>query len=262
MDAEQQKADDAFQAGFNSVSGDEPPAQETVAEVVAPTETVEAEQAPEPLEEAGEQPVFAGFTESELKSLLARAAKVDELEAQVRKAHGKIGELNGTMQEFRKAPTQTPSVKVPAPEEYSHVESDYADIAAYVNARVGAVESRIQEQAPQQQAAEPAPNMQLELMDHLHEGWREKIGSQDFKLWITTQPDDVRETFESTQKAKELSAVIGKFDAWAGGRDTRQTKSKQRLEQALTPTGTPGKPKTAPSAEDAFLEGFKSIMGR
>jgi hypothetical protein len=259
MDEEQQKSDDAFKEGFAQVTGNGNPAQEKPVAEEPKTEQVEADSEQE-IQEAAEEAGFAGFTASEIKALLSRAAKVDQLEDGLRKAHGKLGELNGVIQEFRKAPSQAQAKEEPT--EFAHVEEDYPDIAAYIRAQTGAIEKRIPEAMPQQQpAATNAVDMQAELMDHLHDGWREKIGSQDFGLWIATQPDDVRETFNSTQKAKELSAVIGKFDAWANGRETRQTKSKQRLEQALTPTGNPGKPKLAPNEHDAFLAGFRSAMG-
>lgn len=260
MDEEQQKSDDAFKAGFDQVTGNGNPAQEKPVAEEPKTEQVESAPAQEVKEEPAEEPGFAGFTASEIKSLLSRAAKVDQLEDGLRKAHGKLGELNGVIQEFRKAPVQAQAQQEQT--EFSHVEEDYPDIAAYIKAQTGALERRIPEGQPQQQAAATANvDMQAELMDHLHDGWREKISSQDFGLWLATQPEDVIATFNSTQKAKELSGVIGKFDAWANGRETRQTKSKQRLEQALTPNGNAGKPKLAPTEHDAFLAGFKSAMG-
>ena len=45
--------------------------------------------------------VFGGLRESQVKNLLERAARVDAIEEQLRKAHGKIGELNGSMIELR-----------------------------------------------------------------------------------------------------------------------------------------------------------------
>lgn len=261
--AEQQQSESAFHAGFAIGSGNQPPAQETAAEA-STTADPDAQEATQPEQEpAGEPAVFAGFTESELKSLLTRAAKVDTLEEQVRKAHGKIGELNGTLQEIRRAPTQQHAAAAPASVDFAHVETDYPDVAAYVKSEVSRVQPGTPEAQPQHQpAADATRDLQEQLMDHLNEGWREKIGSQDFNLWLATQPDDVRSTFNTTEKAKELNSVISKFDAWSGGREARQSKGKQRLEQALTPTGNAGKPKTAPSEDDAFRAAFKATIAR
>ena len=211
-----------------------------------------------------DEPVIAGFTQEEIRNLLAKAAKVDELEAGLRKAHGKLGEINGNLQELRKAPAKTPE---PPKVDIAHVEEDYPDIAAYIRAQLGQKEQPVEPvqsmpQAQQPVGADANADLQLALMDHLHEGWREKVVSRDFTLWLAAQPDDVRKRYESAETAKELSGVIGQFDAWSTGRATRNTKGQQRLEQAITPSGAPGKPKMAPSEQDAFVAGFKSVMAR
>ena len=47
---------------------------------------VESEPEPETEPEEVDEPVFAGLTEKELKSILERATRVDSLEEQIRKA--------------------------------------------------------------------------------------------------------------------------------------------------------------------------------
>lgn len=257
MDEEQQKVEDAFQAGFSGEAGGTPstPAAPVAEVKEEPTQPVSTE-APT-TEEQVDPVVFGGFRESEIKNLLAGAAKVGSLEEQLRKAHGKIGELNGRFQELHKAPANTLT-----PERMKEIETANPDVAAYVQARVGEIVPRTADAPQQPSAATPSTvDLQEALMDHLHDGWREKVGSQDFQLWIAAQPEEVRTTFNTTEKAKELSGVLGKYEAWMTSRDSRQSKGKERLENALTPTGTPGKPKTAPSANDAFLAGFKSVLG-
>lgn len=258
--------EDAFLAGFGGTEPDETPAPSAEVEAVDEVETEAVEPEPEgevdevekPKDEA---PGFGGFTQEELRNLLSRAAKVDDLEAGLRKAHGKIGELNGFYQELK---TKPPAAK-PEQTERSHVEEDYPDIAAWVREQLGQrepVEQVQQEQVEQPAQADSTPNLQLALMDHLHEGWREKVQTRDFNLWLASQGDDIRTKYDTAETAKELSGVIGQFDAWATGKETRNTKGKQRLEQALTPEGSAGKPKTAPTPEDAFNAGFKSVHGR
>ena len=263
----------AFLAGFGGTEPDETPApsaevepvEQVAAEVVEPeTEQVAEVDGADKEPQKDDAPGFAGFTQEELRNLLSRAAKVDELEAGLRKAHGKIGELNGAMQEWK---AKAPAEKKPEQTQASHVEEDYPDIAAWVREQM---EQRapVAQQAEQQEQVQPpaqtdsSPELQLALMDHLHEGWREKVQTRDFNLWLASQADEVRTKYETAATAKELSGVIGQFDAWSTGKETRNTKGKQRLEQALTPNGSAGQPKTAPSAEDAFNAGFKSVHGR
>lgn len=258
-----QQDEAAFAAGFAEVSGQPAPAapaQEQPAAEAKPEEQPKTEGTTETLAAAAtttttdETPRIAGLSEEEVKTLLSR---VPELESQLRKIHGKLGEYGGVIQELRKAPAK-PSL---TPEKIQEIEAAHPDIAAYVNARMPASEQPAPEQAPQQHQAPPSqPDLQAELMDHFHEGWREKIVSQDFLLWIAAQPEDVRNTFNTTEKARELNAVITKFDAWNAAKQTQQAKSSARLQNALTPAGTTGKPKTAPSEEDAFKAGFDSVM--
>lgn len=259
---QQQQEDAAFEASFNAAAGiAEPPAvpaqekpaaeaKDVAEQPAAEEKPVEAAAAP-----AAEEPRFAGFTESELKNLLAR---VPELEGQVRKAHGKLGEYGAVIQELRKAPAS----QALTPERLQEIEAAFPDAAHLIRERQEQQQTQYVEQhAPQREQAQPSQvDVQLELMDHFHEGWREKIQGQDFRLWIAAQPEDVRTTFETTAKAKDLNAVITKFDVWNAAQQSRQAKSNSRLQNALTPTGTAGKPKTAPTENDAFEAAFHATI--
>lgn len=271
MSTTQKSEEDAFLAGLSSVTG--------IEQTPAPVAEVEAKPEPEPGTEQVDQAAeveqdqeaekpesdlqrIAGFTEDELRNLLTRAAKVDELELGLRKAHGKIGELNGSLQELKTKPPV--SEKKSEATELSHVEEDYPDIAAWVRAQLDQ-KAPVADVQPVEQPTAPvdsSPELQLALMDHLHEGWREKVQTRDFNLWLGSQGDDVRNKYETAATAKELSGVIGQFDAWSSGKETRNTQGKQRLEQALTPSGVAGKPKTAPTPDDAFLAGLRSVIAR
>lgn len=269
MDEEAQKQQDAeFLAGFNGTEAPAP-APEKVAEAASqpePEKQPEAEAVKDKPKEAGEPPAteeepdIAGFTKEEIRNLLARAAKVDDLEKEIRKVHGRFGELNGKIQEVMSKPQAKAAEK---PAELSQVEEDYPEIAAFVRAQMEQLTPK-KEEAPQPAQAEVAtqPNLELALMDHLHEGWREKVESRDFNLWLASQADDVRTKYDSAQTAKELSGVLTQFDSWSASRQARSNQGKQRLEQAMTPTGNHGKPKTAPSPQDEFVSGFKSVMAR
>jgi len=221
------------------------------------TEEAKTEQAETPAEDV---PKVAGFTEDELRNLLSRVAKLDELEAGLRKAHGKIGELNGSLQELRtKAPAKAPEPTI----DVSHVETDYPDIAAWVKAQKDQKEPEQQAEQPEQTAqADKSVELQLALMEHMHEGWQEKVQSRDFNLWLAAQTDDYRTKYQTASTAKELSSVLTQFDSWTAGKTQRNTSGQKRLEQAMTPQGSAGKPKTAPTAEEEFLAGFKSVANR
>lgn len=272
MNQEEQSAqgtEDDFLAGFQEVRpSDDYKAPEVKQEEVK----VESEPVAEPEQQAEEDatPVIAGFSEAEIKRLLERAAKLDDLEQQVRKTNGKLGELNGKLQEYeskRTQPTQpAPAGNFDSPE-LEQWAKDYPELVAIAEAKANAIaEAKLNEklsgfQAPDTQAIkrEIYRETQLELMDTLHEGWRDTVNSQDFNLWIAAQPDDMQALFATTERANDLSKVLKGFEAWKKGTSTRSAKSKQRLEAALTPDGTSGRSTQAPSAEDEFVAGFRSI---
>lgn len=267
LEQQQQQENAAFEAGFSAVAGTPEPAaapaqvEQPAAEVKpegegeqpAPATKEEPEAAAAP---AADEPRIAGFTETELRTLLHR---VPELEGQLRRAHGKLGEFGSVIQELRKAAVP----QAPTPERIKELEAAFPDAAAFIRERMSAPQPEVEDPAPQQptQAQQPsAADVEAQLMDHFHEGWREKIQSQDFGLWLAAQPEDVRNTFNTTDKAKVLHGVISKFDAWSAAQQSRKAKSSDRLANALTPAGTAGKPKTAPTEEEAFMAGFNSVI--
>ena len=99
----------------------------------------------------------------------------------------------------------------------------------------------------------------LAIMDTNYDGWRDTIGTQDFALWIATQPADVQEQFNTTVSAKVLGGVLSSFDNWKNKVADRGNKSKARLEQALIPSGSSAKVSHAPSAHDEFVAGFNAV---
>ena len=263
------QAEDDFLSGFNDVrSSDEPVSPEPKKEAEPESKSV-AEESREVEKQEPEQelPVIAGLTESEIKNLFARVSKLDELEAQVRKANGKIGELNGKLQEFSSKPQSQPTQSAPAAkfddESLSQWANDYPELVAIAEKRALEIAEEkfkaIQVPDPQAIKSEIYRETQLELMDTLHEGWREKIASEDFNLWINAQPDNVRQVFQTTERAKDLSGILTGFEGWKKNAVDRGAKNKQRLEAALTPDGAPSRGPKAPSDEDEFIAGFRSI---
>lgn len=243
-------------------------------------------------EPAGEQPASAeapgdddpvlldGLKRSELRRLLGNAADVDGLRKQLDKAHGSIGDLNRRLQQAQTAaPAAVPAttMAIELPEELKQFEQDYPDVAAYVKA-LGAASQQRQEtppaepkqpvatgaEVPAQAEIDPLA-IELVVMDRMHKGWREKVQSQDFNLWLASQGGDVQQAFSSAQTADGLAAVIGDYDQWATARAAaadKSAKGQQRLKAAVTPSGNAPRPQAAPTEDDAFRAGFSSVMGR
>lgn len=221
--------------------------------------------------------VFEGYKQSELKRLLGSVAKVETLEQQLRKANGKIGELNSRIQAPAPAPTPTP---VPAPElppELKQLEQDYPDVVQLVRHMVAGQQPR--QEAPPAEVQQPVATggahtapaefdpmvVEMAVLDRTNAGWREKISSQEFNLWLTSQGEQVQQEFADMATADGMGSLLGKYDAWTSARATaadKAAKGQARLKAAVTPSGNSPRPQTAPTEQEAFIAGFKSVVGR
>lgn len=290
MDEQQQELA-AFQSSINDTQVTEPTAtvadnatavesQETQAVdgaaeqgAVAQAEVSDAAQGqPEkatPAAEDDDPVLLDGLKRSELRRLFESAAEVGTLKRQIDKAHGHIGELNRKLQQAAQAaPAQAPEL----PAEIKQFEADYPEVAQYVRA-LGVTPQQPQTAPPadvQQPAyadAQPAQagldplDIELVVMDRMHKGWREKISTQDFNLWLGSQGEQAQQVFHTAQTADELSAVLGQYDQWASARaaaSDKVAKGQQRLQRALTPSGNAPLPQSAPTELDAFRAALKS----
>lgn len=273
--AEQAAAD--FEAGFNSIlsDGTSPPEQKVVEpEKVADQADPEAEkqESQESANAETDEPMYFGMSESQIKSLLERTTRIDALEQQLQKAHGKIGELNRTVTEYAQhKPTQQQAAPAnsASEEEVSQWEKDFPELAALAEAKARRIASEMMQGSQQQQAVDASISRDemiretnIAIMDATFDGWRDTVSSQDFSLWIATQPADVQETFNTTVSAKALGSILTSFDSWKNKVGDRAGKNKARLEQALIPTGNGSKVTHAPSAHDEFVAGFNSVRAQ
>lgn len=252
MSVEQDQAD--FLSGYH---GDEAPAQ-----AEATTEIQEGAKATEGDEVKSEETILAGLTEAQIKTLLERSARVDTLEEQIRKAHGKIGEMNGYLQELRapKAPTHQAPVLDNA--ELAALEDDYPELAKLINARAqqaaaDAFKGQADPNALRDEiTSEVRREMEMRLMDIAHPDWQDVLQQQDFSLWLATQPDEVRQTYAETESAKKLAPILGEYKAWQANAAGKSHRNKQRLEASLTPSGSAARTTPSKTDEDEFRAGF------
>lgn len=304
----------AFEQAFASVTGTEPPPAPAAAssdvsaeagaapapapaEAPAPAPAAAAPQASEAPQDGADAPpapegqqaqpaqaavdddpvVFEGYKQSELKRLLGSAAKVETLEQQLRKANGKIGELNSRIQAPAPAPTPTPAPAPELPPELKQLEQDYPDVVQLVRHMVAGQQPR--QEAPPAEVqqpvatgsahaaqAEPDPMVvEMAVLDRTNAGWREKIGTQEFNLWLTSQGEQVQQEFADVATADGMGSLLGKYDAWTNARATaadKAAKGQARLKAAVTPSGNAPRPQTAPTEMDAMEAAFKAVLGQ
>lgn len=297
---ENQQEQEAFERSFAETSGTPlpspapaaPAAEETAvapaAEAAAPAASGPTDPTPLAAGEGAtpaagaeeEDPVvFDGFKRSEVQRLMGQAAKVDDLAQQLRRANGKIGELNGRIQSPPPAPVAAPT-PAPAPEltaELQQFEQDYPDVAKYIHARYGSAQPQSLVAPPTQQqqpVATGAATVQAELdpgaielavMDRMHKGWREKVQSPEFNVWLAAQEEQAQEAFAKADTADGLAAVIGQYEQFTtarAGAAERAARGQQRLKAAVTPSGNAPRPQSAPTEEEAFQAAFQATLNR
>ncbi|MDD3016785.1 MAG: hypothetical protein PHE74_00075 [Comamonas sp.] len=303
---DQQAENEAFEQGFAQASGQPIPASEaTAADAGVDTATEGAQpdasvttEAVDDQPDASNQPdgaqapagqgssndpeddpvVLDGFKRSEVKRLLEQASKVPDLELQLRKAHGKIGDLGSKLQTppvQQAAPVHTAAPELPP--ELVQFEQDFPEFAAYAKALFQAQQPAAQAAPPAQEgqtvatAAAPASAeldpvaIELAVMDRMHSGWREKVTGQEFGLWLAAQGQEVQSAFAAADTAQAMAAVIDQFDQWGAAKAAqaqKHVKGKQRLAAAVTPQGNAPQPQAALTEEQAFEMGFNTVMGR
>lgn len=307
MSVEDQQAEDAaFEQGFAQASGQPIPASEATAADAgvdtatagAPPDASVTTEAVDDQPDASNQPdgaqapagqgssndpeddpvVLDGFKRSEVKRLLEQASKVPDLELQLRKAHGKIGDLGSKLQTppvQQAAPVHTAAPELPP--ELKQFEQDFPEFATYAKALLQAQQPAAQAAPPAQEgqtvatAAAPASAeldpvaIELAVMDRMHSGWREKVAGQEFGLWLAAQGQEVQSAFAAADTAQAMAAVIDQFDQWGAAKAAqaqKHAKGKQRLAAAVTPQGNAPQPQAALTEEQAFEMGFNAIMGR
>lgn len=253
-------------AGFDAIRGgsysapDDRKSPDVEKDTSADDDSGEEDQADDEEQEA---PVFAGLTESQLKSILERATRVDAIEDQLRKANGKIGELNGTLQEIqRRRPTQHAPAEDLDDEQIAEFESTFPEFGPAVEARARKIAQEVMQSQQAQGQRDPeeiSKQVNLAVMNTTHKGWQQTTASDDFKLWIASQPPDVQQTFQTTWDAQELGGIVTAFKSRQQAASARSTKSKQRLEAALTPDGRSSKVVHAATEQDAMQAGFDAV---
>lgn len=291
-----------FEAGFSAVVGGAKAEEPKVVEKEQPKGSeAAADEQKETVAEAekpGGLPLSA-FDEEAIKTLLAKSAKVDELEMalsrqaqELRRAYGKIGELNSHLRQLMKAPTKR-GIKQ-AELKFARLEEEYPELAQALKedlAQVlGAAQEEVeQKEEPQEAKAEEFGDGMSQSQDSLqipeevlqqrefqlraeyekkllasrHPDWEQIAQTPDFRIWLASQPPEIQQVAMSSYSADELSAV---FDLYKQARQVLEAKARQgatkqkRLETAVPVSSSSTAAPPVSDELDDFLAGFNAVM--
>jgi hypothetical protein len=276
----------AFAASFGEEArGEEPPvkdpeqtegtdgqAQAQAEDVTDPLEAKAEEQA-----EADDGPAAkAGVTEEQLMSMLAKLPKIEEGEqmtaAEIRKLHGKFGEINRALQELQKNGTGKPALNL-ATAKFKRLQENFPELAemlaedlnesaelgssgapdvqALVDEKVQGIRTELETKMEQK--------MQMSLLKIQHRDCFDIYQSDDFKVWKQTLPAEEQQKIEDSWDAEYLGQKLTEFKSWRDNKSQGSEKRRSRLERAITPKGvsTAAKP-GAMTEEDGFNAAFKT----
>ena len=244
--------------GFDSVRN---PDEAQRAEQFAAGADDEPDDQQESVTQDEQQPVFAGMTENEIKALLDRAARFDD---QLAKAHGKIGELNRTLQQLtapQPAPQASAEVGKADDVDLSEIEELFPEFTPAVEAKARRIAHEVmaQQQPAQTDPEQLQQTIALAVMDATRPGWRNTVQTDDFQTWIAAQPEDYQQTYASTWDTAVFSGVLTDFETARRATTARTTRNQTRLEAALTPDSRTSRVSHAATEMDAMQAGFDAV---
>ncbi len=253
----------AFSAGFDETTTQEPPA-----ESIKPAETApeQPEQQPEVAAE-----VQTALTAEEIKALRATAAEVAEMKAQVRSANGRIGALNDLLHKANEAKKAEGKPAALSNVEMRRIKEAYPeladDLSADINEALASLKSQHQDpdevaRLVKERVAEASHELRKEALAERHPDWEDVKRSESFWKWMDALPEADRTAIQTSASPMFIASKLDTFKAWRDkGAKTKQ-QSQERLESAITPTGSAGTGKSTLSDIEAemkaFAEGFNN----
>jgi len=231
--------DSGFEAGFNSANGIEEPAPE-----------------PEP-----EELVFAGYKESEIKSLLERVGEIDKLKEREAKVFGTIGSIKQQVDTLKNAAPQTVKLN---PDGFKRLSAEFPELAQMLTEDLGeAIQSAPGAAQDTKQFEEKLQEVErkseMKLLTVMQPDWRKIVPSDEFQKWKETLADEVRTELDASWDSTFIAERISEFKEWKSKAEQAKQNKQRRLETNVAPKGATRPP--APSDEDAFLAGYKSARG-
>jgi hypothetical protein len=207
--------------------------------------------------------------QEQLAAMLAKLPKIDELEnmttAEIRKVHGKLGEINRAVLELQKS--QGNSAVNLSGVKLKRLQEEYPELAELLTQDLSESGAGAQVAQPQVNFDEAvakvredlSKEMQTNLLTIQHRDWRGVIQSPAFAEWKQSLPEADQVELDNSWNASYLSEKLTAFKTWNAEKQTGATQRKNRLSRAITPRGNAAPNKPVPlTEEDGFNAAFKT----
>lgn len=261
----QAEVEAAFAGGFAGQRGEQQPKQAEKAEPQEKPEKAEA------AEQDNDDP-FAGLTREQIRSAIANAQRVTELEQEIARTrdglYGKIGEVVRNQKGKSITKESLKRVAQAYGEDFAAALAEDLSGAALgpaVNFEEVLAEKLKERdehwnQRFENARTEFAREQEKKALLREHGDFFEQIATPDFQLWIGQQDEATRKEFQESWDSSWLAGKMSDFKKWKTAIASKQAK-KAELEKAVQPRGTQ-RVSGAMTAEQAFAAGFKSVAGR
>lgn len=213
--------------------------------------------------------VMAGLTENEIKTALAKANELDGLKesfgSETQKIYGKFGEIQRALKQLSE---NKGSAKL-GKGSLAKLSEQYPELAELLEEDLGQaslggaspfdsteLESRFTAQVDKRVAG-ITQDLNIKLLKLKHPDYQEKEQTPDYKNWLATLEPKVKADLLKSDDGLYISSKFDEFDKWRN----RGAKKTNRLDRAITPTGSPPEPKQKTlSSNEAFEAGRKATQ--
>ena len=249
----QEVQDAEMEAAFNAVSNNNvpdqavEPAKEEVKEEAKPEVKVDEEIKKVETEEPKAAPVVPpqSLSEDQLKLLAAIPELEKRLTQQVDKVAGNYGEVKRLLDTMQKAAaTPKGAADFEASADADDLEREFPEIAmgvqdkinrAFAKAPTGMNTEQLEEWYTKREAVKYQES--VKILDTAHPDRIAVIDSTEWKQWISSLPDYQQVSVMKSEDPYYVSSMISKFKLHRDKQASLQEKSKQRIENAITPQG-------------------------
>lgn len=271
----EEQAAASFAAGFDSetppaTAATPPPAAQPVQE--------------EPAAETPPEPEYVQITKEERDRLMAVADKTANIEAQLSKAFGTMGNQQQLINQLRSQTPAGAAVEI-TDDDFAELKADFPELAGHTKAALERILKRtnltgtgqpatptIDPETVRTTAAEIVHAQGLDDLNDLHPGWQDIVGKPDdadnpYRKWLATQPEKYQELIRTTYSATITARSIDRFKAAQAKPAAPRPQTPARpddarrrvIQEAVQPRGhgTPPAPHQ-PTPQDNFDAGFNS----
>ncbi len=260
----------AAAAAFGIARGDVQP---------APVEEI-IEEVPEVVEEPK---VLAGMTEKEITELLGEIPKYRK---QIDNLAGNNGKLNAAIQKLQQE-TQKGDAVVVTDDDVAEIGAAFPELAGMTKAALNKVLGRLNtrgtgpaqtpdeyvalaKKAASEVVSSERVNIHKEILDGMNPGWSKVIGvpgedgivpDTEYRKWLAAQPAEYQSKINESNNAFEIGSSIKAFNDAKEASAKKQQQNKQRLANAVQPSGQVAA-RTTISEQSAADRAFKESRGR